>query len=212
MPDKKDKKKSSSRRDGKKTTSSEVPRDLEVDRQLLEELSQLVVERDRLQNLFQTRTMELAARRRGIGAAEELYQEMVNMDFQTIKGLSSSANAARNRRRQGRSKENKNEEVDDLTRNYQELNLAHSMQRTVSTIPRSLEDFTEEEQGMVSDIAGLQRQIAELSKRIREIQTWLDYYPGEDLRPSHFGYDWEDDDNEGDGTLATGEVVAWNWD
>jgi chromosome segregation ATPase len=169
-------------------------------------LQNLVAERDSLRAELDGLLLALATRRRGMENASELYQVMAGMDFRTIRGLSSSARQAQDRRNK-RLKKKQTEEIDPAVQTYQQLNQATRLQGTVLTLPDSLDAFAEEEQGMVRSIAELQRSIERLDQQIERLQEELQYYPGEYLTLGYFGNDDEDDGGAEVGIFTTGEQL-----
>lgn len=96
----------------------------------------------------------LFSHQRSIRAAQELYQEMVDVDFSTIRGLSNSAHVAQSRRGVygAVAKEHQTTEIDFIMQNYRALNRAVGMQKTVKTIPKSVVEFLLVEQVLIKDV------------------------------------------------------------
>lgn len=190
-----------------------MPRDPEVDRQLFGDLQTLVMQRDQLRHQFSNLVNQLSARRQGTQTAQELYNAFINMDFQLIRGLSSSANAARDRRgvRHQSHKKRQTEETSTEMRFYEDWNRSLAMQQGIASIPQSLDQFEADEQAIVVRLADTQDSIAQYDKQIADLQTWLDFMLDEYLESHHFnfpgGNDGDDDEGGYLGTLDTGEVV-----
>ncbi|KAL6359128.1 hypothetical protein LRP88_09328 [Fusarium phalaenopsidis] len=214
MPDKKNKKSPKHQRKTHGHQSGELPRDAQVDQRKFEELQRLVYEREALDTRHEHLIWSLATRRSGNQHAEELYGVLSHVDFQQIRGLSSSANAARERRGvpHGSKKKRQTEEISSEDRFYQDWNRALAMQQGIESIPQSLEQFAEDERQLVRDIAASQRELADLTKRIYELQVWLSFYIGDYLDSSYFQQGpGRDGDNgggaSGQSTLETGEEI-----
>lgn len=187
----------------------EIPRDPEVEQARYFELSQRLQNRESLGAQHSSLLQQLATRKSGNETAEYLYSILIHVDFQAIRIISSSANAARERRGvvNPATRDLQTGEIDREVRFYQDWNRALAMLGGIAAMPQSLQQFTADEMALVWELAESQKKVADNEKEILALQAWFQIPDSElnDLFGSG-GQGYRGDDEEDGAAGAAGAV------
>ncbi|RTE78721.1 hypothetical protein BHE90_006804 [Fusarium euwallaceae] len=189
----------------------EIPRDPEVDQAKYDELHQRVQLGDSLTYRHEQLVSQLASRKSGNETVEYLYSILINVDFQVIRIISSSANAARERRGvvNPATRDLQTGETDREVRFYQDWNRALAMLGGIAAMPQSLQQFTADEMALVWELAESQKEIADNRKEIIALQAWFQISNSE-LETLFKSGGWEhgrDDEEDGAAGAAGGSEL-----
>ncbi|KAL2693529.1 hypothetical protein Neosp_000089 [[Neocosmospora] mangrovei] len=197
----------------------EMPRDPEVEQAKYIELQQRVQLGSSLTSRHQQLVSQLATRKSGNETVEYLYNILINVDFQVIRIISSSANAARERRGvvNPATRDQQTGETDREVRFYQDWNRALAMLGGIEAMPQSLQQFTVDEMALVRELAESQKEIADNQKEIITLQAWFQMSNSEldaFFKYGWWGYGGDDEEDGAPGAaggseLYTGEYVQY---
>ncbi|KAJ4175894.1 hypothetical protein NW767_015634 [Fusarium falciforme] len=195
----------------------EIPRDPEVDQARYNESYQRLQCAESLMARHTQLIQQLATRKSGNETAEHLYSILINIDFQLIRIISSSANAARERRGviNPATRDLQTEETNREARFYQDWNRALGVLGGITAMPQSLQQFTADEMALVRELAESQKEIVDNQKEIAGLQAWFQLSDSEldaFSRSGGWGYEGDDDEDGAAGAawgseLYTGEYV-----